>query len=62
VHQNGLYDDFWPESNRNPFDEPAFKEAFMNETVPLALLLGGEEQTAREKMEVVYEFQKNLYK
>ncbi|XP_055877576.1 endothelin-converting enzyme 2-like [Biomphalaria glabrata] len=34
----------------------------MNETVPLALLLGGEEQTARDKLEAVYEFQKNLYK
>uniref|UniRef100_A0A2C9M6V5 Peptidase M13 N-terminal domain-containing protein n=1 Tax=Biomphalaria glabrata TaxID=6526 RepID=A0A2C9M6V5_BIOGL len=34
----------------------------MNENVPLALLLGGEEQTAREKLEVVYEFQKNLSK
>ncbi|KAK0056542.1 endothelin-converting enzyme 2 [Biomphalaria pfeifferi] len=62
VRQNGLHDDVYPHLNRNPFDVPAFKEAFMNETVPLALLLGGEEQTAREKLEVVYEFQKKLSK
>ncbi|KAK0056544.1 endothelin-converting enzyme 2, partial [Biomphalaria pfeifferi] len=62
VRQNGLMNDVQPKSNRNPFDALAFKEAFMNETVPLALLLGGEEQTAREKLEVVYEFQKNLSK
>ncbi|KAI8796710.1 endothelin-converting enzyme 2, partial [Biomphalaria glabrata] len=62
VRQNGLMNEVQTKTNGNPFDDPAFKEAFMNETVPFALLLGGEEQTARDKLEVVYEFQKNLSK
>ncbi|XP_055877205.1 endothelin-converting enzyme 2-like [Biomphalaria glabrata] len=58
IKQSGLLD----ADHLSTYDTPEFKALFVNATSSLGVALGGQEETARTKMDQVFEFEKKLSK